>query len=152
MGEHLGDGVDVGSSGYEQGGVGVAEAVEGDVFVDSGGFHPVFEPSVHKLTGESFEDFAFGRTAAEFESLGADGDGGFGVGLFGFDADAFASRRVVLDVAPFELEYVAEAKAGEAGEESCGFKDGIVASGVRKSLEFFLCEIFALGFLGLYLV
>ena len=36
VGEHLADGVDVGSSGYEKCGVGVAAHVEGDVFVDSG--------------------------------------------------------------------------------------------------------------------
>ena len=35
VGEHLADGVDVGSSGYEKGGVGVAGPMEGDVFVDS---------------------------------------------------------------------------------------------------------------------
>lgn len=43
MGEHLGDGVDVGAAVQEDGGVGVPEAVEGDVFADAGIFEPVFE-------------------------------------------------------------------------------------------------------------
>ncbi len=36
MSQHFADGVDVDAVGEELGGVGVPEAVEGDVFVDSG--------------------------------------------------------------------------------------------------------------------
>ena len=38
MGEHLGDGVDIHSLVEEYGGVGVAEAVEGDMLGDTSGF------------------------------------------------------------------------------------------------------------------
>ncbi len=64
----------------------------------------------------AFEDESFGWFATEFEGLGADRDCGFGVGLFGLDADAFASSRVVLDMGPFDLKDVGEAESCEAGE------------------------------------
>ena len=152
VGEHLADGVDVGSSGYEQGGVCVAEAVEGDVFVDSGGFHPRFQPSVDELACETLEHFAFGWYAAEFERLVTYGDGGLGVGFLCLDTDAFASGRVVLDVMPFELEDVAQPESGEAGEKGGGFENRVVARSVRKFLEFFLREVFPLCLQGFYLV
>lgn len=38
VGEHLRYGVDVGAVGYQQGGVCVAQTVEGDFLGDSGGF------------------------------------------------------------------------------------------------------------------
>ena len=53
---------------------------------------------------------------------------------------------------PFELEDVAQPESGEAGEKRGGFEDRVVAMGVCKFLEFFLCEVFPLCFLGFYLV
>lgn len=152
VGKHLADGVDVCASGYEQCGVGVAEAMEGDVFVDSGGLNPFFQPSVDELACEALEYFAFGRSTAEFECLVTDGDGSFGIGLLCLDADAFTARWIVLDVVPFELEDVAQPESGEAGKQRGGFEDGVVAVRVRNFLEFFLCEVFPLCLLGFYLV
>lgn len=58
VGEHFADGVDVGSVAQEQGGVGVTEAVEGDVLLDACAFDPFFEVGVDFPSGESFEDYA----------------------------------------------------------------------------------------------
>ena len=112
VGEHLADGVDVHSSGDEQGGVGVVEAVEGDVFGDAGLLEPRLQAEVDHIAVETFEYEAGAGRAADGEGFAADGDGGFCVGLFGADADAFAAVREVLDVLPAEGEDVADSKPG----------------------------------------
>jgi len=58
VGEHFADGVDVHSSGYELGGVGVAKAVEGDVFFNAAFFEPGLEFGIDDESGQPFEDEA----------------------------------------------------------------------------------------------
>ena len=127
VGEHLADGVDVGTSGNHEGCVGVAEAVECDVFVDTGRLDPGFESAVDEVAVKAFEHLAFAGLATEAECLVADWNKSLGIGLFCFDADALAALLVVLNVAPLELQDVAQTKAREAGEKGSGLEYGIVA-------------------------
>ncbi len=66
MGEHLGDGVDVHSLVEEYGGVGVAEAVEGDMLGDACGFEPFLELLCDYVIAQAGEYIAGGgRCAAD---------------------------------------------------------------------------------------
>ena len=56
MGKHLADGVDVGSASNELRGVGMAEAMEGDVLGYTGLFEPGLQVSVDHVAGKTFEN------------------------------------------------------------------------------------------------
>ena len=100
VGEQVGDGVYVGAFGDLKGGEGVAEAVEGDVLGDAGIFEPVLERLLGVVPLEVLEDESGVGRAAEFVGFRGEGERGFGVGLFGLDADAPASVLRFYDVAP----------------------------------------------------
>ena len=145
VGEHLADYVDVGAGAEEEGGVGVAEAVECDMFVDACVFKPSFKFSLYECVGEAFEDDAFARFAAEFKGFISDWQGCVRVSLVGCEADAVATVGVVGYVIPGEVTDVSEAEAGEAGKEGCPAEHVGNARGVGKCLEFFHCEVFTMG-------
>ena len=81
VGEHLAYCVDVGSVAEEQGGVGVTEAVEGYVLLNSGVCYPFFQMGVYLSSGESFEDHSCAWFAAKFEGLFTYWERGFGFSL-----------------------------------------------------------------------
>ena len=66
MGEHFADDVDVGTGTEQKGSVGVAEAVECDVFFYACVFYPVVKFFLDEGICEAFEDLSFARCSAEF--------------------------------------------------------------------------------------
>lgn len=72
MGEHLADDIDVSSGAEEQGGVGVTEAVEGDVFFYTCVFYPVVKFFLYEGVCEAFEDVSLVWFAAEFKCFVGD--------------------------------------------------------------------------------
>lgn len=57
--EEFGDGVDGGAVAGQDGGVGVPEVVEGDMFVDAGVFHPAGNAAVEGAALELVENESF---------------------------------------------------------------------------------------------
>lgn len=72
VGWHLADDVDVSSGAEEQGGVGVAEAVECDVFFYACVFYPSVEFSLYEGVCKAFEDLSLVWFAAEFKCFVGD--------------------------------------------------------------------------------
>ncbi len=66
MGEHLADDIDVCSGAKEEGGVGVTEAVEGDVFFYTCVFYLVVKFFLYEGVCEAFEDLSFAWCSTEF--------------------------------------------------------------------------------------
>ncbi len=117
MCEEVGDGVDVCSFRYLQGGECVAETVECDVFGYACVFEPVLERGLGVVAFELSEYRSCSRLSAEFVGLVGEWKRGFCVSLFGFYAYAPASVLGFGDVFPSEGEDVADAESGEATEE-----------------------------------
>ena len=115
--EHLADCVDICAVAQEQGGVGVAEAVECNVLGDSGCREPFLELVVDDGRGYVLEYESCAWLSAKFVGFVRDRECCLGLGLFCFDADAVASVWVGSKVFPGELEDVASSESCEAGEE-----------------------------------
>ena len=111
MGEHLADYVDVGTRAEEQGGVGVAEAVEGDVLLYACIGNPVLQFCLNEAVVEAFEHLALAWSAAEFIGFVSDWKGCASFCLFRGDAKAVATVWVLGDVLPFEVANISEAKS-----------------------------------------
>lgn len=117
MCEEVGDGVDVCSFRYLQGGECMAETVECDVFGYACVFEPVLERGLGVVAFELFEYQSCSWLSAEVVGFCGKGKRSFGVGFFRFDAYAPASVLGFGDVFPSEGEDVAYAESGQAAEE-----------------------------------
>ena len=141
VGEQVRDGVYVGAFCYLEGGEGVTEAVEGDVLGYAGILQPVLERFLRVVALEVLENESSAGLAAEFIGLLREGKGGFGVGLFGLDADAPATVLGFYNVAPIEREYVADTQAGETTEKGGFLQIGRVAGRGGQLTDFFDGEV-----------
>ena len=150
MGEHFADCVDICAIAQEQGGVGVAEAVECDVLCDSGCREPFLELVVDDGRGYVLEYESCAWLSAKFVGFVRDRECCLGLGLFCFDADAVASVWVGGKVFPGELEDVASSESCEAGEERGCFDYWVLAWSLGKFLKFFCCEVFSSCVFGFY--
>ncbi len=93
MGEHLADGENVGSERNLERGERVAEAMERDVTLDARLADPFVQRMLRHRTLQSGEHLTRARRAAVLQRLVADGQRGFGLGLFGADAHPPAAVR-----------------------------------------------------------
>jgi len=98
--EHLGYGVDVRSSGYLEGRIGVPEAMEGNVLVDAGFKNPSLQRSLRHTACQSLEYNPTTPRATQLQGLIADGQQGFRTGLDSSYPDAIAQIRRHHNVIP----------------------------------------------------
>lgn len=140
MREHGADGIDGNTEIGQDSGVGVPEAVEGDVAGDSGGLEPVREGAAELPFGDAGEDVSGAGLPEEFVCFLGDREEGFGFCLLGADADAAAAVRVLADVLPFEGHDVTDTEAGEAAEEGSALGDVVLAGRFVEGADFFQGE------------
>ena len=98
--EHLGYGVDVRSSGYLEGRIGVPEAMESNVFVDAGFKNPSLQRSLRHTACQSLEYNPITPCTTQLQGLVADGQQGFRTGLDSPESDAVAKIRRHHNVIP----------------------------------------------------
>ena len=140
MGKQLAHGVDVRSLCQLQGGKGMTEAVEGDVFLDAGSLYPRFEIQCHCTVREILEHLSSCSLATELQSLFADRQDCSGGSLLCDNVHSPAAISQLDDILPLESDAVREAKTCEAGEETCTAKDITLARSLRQLQQLFLGE------------
>lgn len=140
--EEFGDGVDGSAVAGQDGGVGVAEVMEGDVLVDAGSFYPAGDAAVEGAAVELVEDEAFLAFAQEAVGLFVDGDDGIGASLLGDDFEGIALVGGDDDVVPSEALDVGDAEAAEAGKEAGALDLLVFAGGGGQAADFLDGEVF----------
>ena len=140
--EEFGDGVDGCPVAGQDGGVGVAEVVEGDVLVDAGGFYPAGDTAVEGAALELVEDGTFLAFAQEAVGLFVDGDNGVCTGLLGDDFEGIALVGGDDDVVPGEALDVGDAEAAKAGQEAGSFDLVVLAGGGGQTPDLLDGEVF----------
>ena len=149
VGQHLRDRIDVRARCDLQRGVGVAEAVEGDVLLDACRRNPLFQRIVYHTARQSFEHRAAGLLAAQVDGLLTHGQYCLGLRLLRADSDAVAHIGCNLEVFPFQFEHIADAQSRQTREERCPFQHIYRAGRCRQSLQLVGCQIVLLHIFGL---
>lgn len=152
MREHGADRVDGDTQVREDGGVGVPEAVEGDVPGDSGGLKPLRKGAAQLPFGDTTEDKAFAGFPEKLVGFFADGKEEVGFGLDGADSDAVATVRVLLDILPGEGHDITDTEAGEAAEEGGPFGCLVLTGGLVEGADFFKGEELFADLYGFHLI
>ena len=104
--------------------------MECDVLGDAAFLQPRLELGVDYEACQILEDEAGAGCSAEFQGLLADGDCGFGFGLFSAETNAFSSIGEVAYVFPSELQNIGDSQAGKTGEQGSSAEDRRVAGRV----------------------
>lgn len=110
--------------------------MEGDVALDARCANPLLQRMLRHRTFQPFKYFVCTWLAAVFQRLVADGQRRLGFCLFGADAHPPTSVRGLGYVLPFELEYIADTKPCEAGEDRRVSENRNIAGRIGQPLQF----------------
>lgn len=114
--KHLRDRINVSTCGNLKGGVGMSEAMEGDMLLNAGSLYPVLERDIDHWTCKTLKDLSFTSFSAKSKSLVAYRENGFSGCLLGSDSDAWAFIGSNTDIVPCQVLYIADTKPGETWE------------------------------------
>ncbi len=114
VGEHLAYSIYVGAAVQKEGGVGVPEAVEGDVLRDACCLEPAGKFFLDQGIGESLEYFFFASLATEIEGLVGDGEVSGCLCFLRDDTDAVPAIRILFYLVPGQVPDISETKPGQA--------------------------------------